>query len=67
MEQSCKDGNHDLIVIDSKTHDGMSIEVIRWCPNCGAIVIDKESDGRLNPGAIMKMRFPKLVLVDMNK
>jgi len=65
MEQSCIEGNHKLIVIDSNTQDGMSSEVIRWCQSCGAIVIDRESDGRLSPGYVMKMRFPKLVLDSM--
>lgn len=32
--------------------------VVRWCPECGAIVIDKESDGRTLPG---KMMFPKIL------
>lgn len=33
--------------------------VVRWCPNCGAIVIDIDYDGRTNSGGIMKMDFPK--------
>lgn len=33
-------------------------EIVRWCPHCGAIVVDKEYDGRLFPGRAMKMRFP---------
>lgn len=35
-------------------------EVVMWCPNCGAVVIDVECDGRTAPGRIMKMLFPKL-------
>lgn len=32
--------------------------VVRWCPNCGAVVIDFEVDERVSPGGVMKMRFP---------
>lgn len=32
--------------------------VIRWCKICGAVVADKEVDGRLQAGAILKMSFP---------
>ena len=34
-------------------------EVVKWCPVCGAIVVDNESDGRVYPGRIKKMMFPK--------
>ena len=34
-------------------------EIIRWCPNCGAIVVDTECDGRLRPGEMLPMQFPK--------
>lgn len=33
--------------------------VVRWCPQCGAVVVDTDFDGRTNPGAIMKMKFPQ--------
>ena len=33
--------------------------VVRWCPLCGAIVIDVDFDGRTAPGRIMTMRFPR--------
>ena len=33
--------------------------VVRWCSDCGAIVIDVEIDNRIYPGKWMKMKFPK--------
>jgi hypothetical protein len=55
---SCLKGDHELIVI---YEDGDSNEsnVVRWCPNCGSIVVDKDYDGRSNPGHIMNMKFVK--------
>ncbi len=35
-----------------------SYNVVRWCPKCGAVVVDCDYDGRINPGQILKMRFP---------
>ncbi len=34
--------------------------VVRWCPECGTVVIDREVDGRLM-GSVVKMKFPKAV------
>lgn len=31
--------------------------VVRWCPTCGAVVIDTDYDGRTKPGDVMPMRF----------
>jgi len=33
--------------------------VVRWCPKCGAVVIDKTYDNRL-AGSYVKMKFPKI-------
>jgi len=33
--------------------------VVRWCPTCGAVVVDSDCDNRIMPGNIMEMRFPK--------
>jgi len=33
--------------------------VVKWCPQCGAIVVDKEVDGRLMNSRI-KMQFPDI-------
>ncbi len=34
--------------------------VVRWCKDCGGVAVDRESDGRIWPGYIRKMVFPKL-------
>jgi len=61
MEEFCKNGNHNLTVIHSYYNDPLSENVIRWCKNCGAIVVDVDYDGRTNPGYVMKMKFPKIM------
>jgi hypothetical protein len=32
---------------------------VKWCPICGAIVVDKESDNR-RFGQYVKMKFPEI-------
>lgn len=51
--------SHDLVglMYGGTSDEG---EVVRWCRNCGAVVIDMEYDGRVAAGAIMKMRVPTL-------
>ena len=34
--------------------------VVRWCSQCGAVVIDVEVDNRLM-GAVVEMKFPASV------
>jgi valyl-tRNA synthetase len=34
--------------------------VIRWCEDCGAVVVDLDCDGRTHPGDVMEMKFPVL-------
>jgi hypothetical protein len=31
--------------------------VVRWCPECGAVVVDREVDGR-QMGCVVDMKFP---------
>lgn len=59
MYINCQNGKHPLKEI-SRTSDGFTDKVIRWCPTCGALVIDMESDGRVYPGRYQKMQLPKL-------
>jgi hypothetical protein len=33
--------------------------VVRWCPECGAVVIDREVDDRLM-GSVVDMKFPEI-------
>lgn len=53
----CNGKAHDLKVVYSNNLY-MYAEIVRWCETCGAIVIDIDCDGRVSPGAIMKMKFP---------
>lgn len=34
-------------------------DAIRWCKDCGAVVVDQDIDGRTRPGGVAIMRFPK--------
>lgn len=34
--------------------------VLRWCPKCGAVVVDLDIDGRTMPGNVVKMRIPEI-------
>ena len=54
------DHKKDLIEIQRAQIDSMTDSVVRWCPNCGAIVVDEEIDNRLR-GQIMPMRWPLIV------
>lgn len=60
IKPSCVAGTHNLKVI---LRDGGDAEenVVRWCVDCGAIVIDVDYDGRTNRGQYMKMKFPTLL------
>lgn len=35
-------------------------EVVRWCRNCGGIVVDVDVDGRTQPGGAMSMQFARI-------
>ena len=52
----CKDKQHPLEELYSFSGSYDEEIVVRWCPECGAVVIDLDTDGRVNPGARMKMR-----------
>jgi hypothetical protein len=55
--KSCFDGHHDLMVVASYGNDYDGDRVVRWCQDCGSIVVDIESDGRLIANHV-KMRAP---------
>ena len=57
--KKCTGGRHRLVEV-YRADNGFEDEVVRWCPSCGAIVIDVDYDGRVYAGRIMKMRLPKL-------
>lgn len=56
----CKKGNHPLIEISSILLGYGEEKIVRWCPKCGAIVVDLEVDGRLYPGYYKKMVIPEI-------
>ncbi len=57
-ETKCRNGLHSLVVIIDFGPDQDST-VVRWCEKCGSVVVDRDYDGRTNPGAIRPMQFPK--------
>jgi len=65
----CDLRNHPLIEIFRSGHDdGYDAQaVIRWCPDCGAIVVDGECDGRTYAGHFSKMKFPKVAQLLVKK
>lgn len=56
----CDGKHHNTQVIYRVDVDRFEEHVVRWCEDCGGIVVDLESDGRLF-GKVMKMRFPKFM------
>ncbi len=63
----CDGKNHSLIEIYRRRDPDDIFDIVRWCEYCGAIVIDGEMDGRVKPGGIMKMRFPKNLCLQTSK
>jgi len=54
--------SHDLAeVYQAGTSLPGITEVVRWCRQCGAVVVDVDVDGRTKPGGIMSMIFPRNV------
>lgn len=59
LNEKCLQGLHPLKVIYTDS-DGFADITIRWCPECGAVVIDNDVDGRTYPGKVMPMKLPRL-------
>lgn len=55
--KECQNANHTLVDIYWNGNE-MDQDVVRWCKICGAIVVDRDYDGRTNPGQVKKMQFP---------
>lgn len=53
----CDGINHNLIAIYSDHAIGHE-EVVRWCEDCGAVVVDLDVNGVTQSGGIKKMMFP---------
>jgi hypothetical protein len=60
----CKNGVHQLEIVYQEDEpfgtEYHYVEVVRWCENCGAIVVDREHDGRLISQSL-KIHFPKIL------
>lgn len=56
----CKNGLHPFIRISSTTVGVDEEKVVRWCPECGAIVIDHDIDIRIMPGYYKKLTYPNI-------
>lgn len=59
LSEKCLQGLHPLKTIYTDS-DGFVDVVIRWCPECGAVVVDNDVDGRVYPGKIMPMKLSNL-------
>ena len=57
--EGCKKGLHPLKVIASFRWED-EVKVVRWCPECGAVVVDMDYDGRTNPGYYKKLQYPNI-------
>jgi valyl-tRNA synthetase len=57
----CDGKNHHLKEIFRAPESPYDTEyVVRWCSECGAIVVDIDIDNRTSPGAGRKMEFPTI-------
>ena len=54
----CDGHTYNFIIITEYDYTQMDSKVVRWCRDCGGVVVDRDYDGRTNPGAIMGMIFP---------
>lgn len=57
----CQQGLHPFVKVASSTVGIDERKVVRWCPECGAIVVDCDMDGRTMPGYYLKLRYPNIV------
>lgn len=57
--EGCKKGLHPFKVIARFGYDN-EIRVVRWCPECGAVVVDMDCDNRTYPGYYKKLQYPNI-------
>lgn len=57
----CKTGFHPFIKIASITIGIDEEKVVRWCPECGAIVVDLDYDNKTKPGYYRKLQYPNII------
>lgn len=67
----CDLKNHNLqTVIKVPTGLDGQERVVRWCKDCGGLVVDIDVDGRtMEPGGVRKMEFPGVLhqYIDLKK
>ena len=63
---TCDGERHNLVDLHS-FYEAMGDNVVRWCQDCGAVVIDRDYDNRTYPGYIMQMRFPRMTYPNQTK
>lgn len=56
----CDGQRHNLEIIFVHRQNELGEAVVRWCSDCGCIVVDEDFDGRTSPGGYVKMRFPRM-------
>ena len=49
---------HEFVVVYSNCEYDGTEPTVRWCRNCGAIVVDIDVDGRTDPGRILPLTLP---------
>jgi hypothetical protein len=57
----CNGTNHNLVEIYRDGYADDINTVVRWCKDCGAVVVDSDYDGRTMPGHNSPMRFPNML------
>ena len=65
--EECRKGNHPLIELTRTWLGYGGEEVVRWCPECGSVVVDVDVDGRTMAGKIMKMKSPQVIKWNKSK
>ncbi len=53
----CDGRNHNLRTI-MKTGQPEEQKVVRWCKDCGSVVVDMDVDGRTSAGYYVRMLSP---------
>ncbi len=57
----CSKGQHNLIPVYSHGTEDEEV-VVRWCPICGAIVVDRDINGRTYAGAVRPLQASRLAI-----
>lgn len=58
--KNCKKGKHLFINIHRCFDNDNSELVVRWCKNCGSVIVDCEYDNRVNSGYYLDLQTPKI-------